>query len=369
MKKIKTATITFHKAINYGAILQAYALQQSILKLNIENEIINYDCKSISNDYRLINTKSIKTVVRSLLGFRSFYIKSKKFKQFIRKNIILTKNVDTKKIKSKSFNDKYDIFITGSDQVWNYELTNLDENYFLNFVKEEKKIKSYAASFGVDNIPQNMKKTYIKYLKRFSSILVREKTGVILIEKLINKKVDVVVDPVLLLDKKEWEKILFQTKFDDIKNKYILLYMATPNITLFAQKLSMKYNLPIYNISDLILKKENKIGNIESKLGPEEFISAIKNAKFVITGSFHAVVFSIINNIEFFIDNKDKTKETRASRQKDLLELLEIGDRNISNHNDDKDFVSINWEKVNKRLEFEKKRSLNELKSILYVKR
>lgn len=367
MKKIKTATITFHKAINYGAILQAYALQQSILKLNIENEIINYDCKSISNDYRLINTKSIKTIIRSLLGLRSFYSKNKKFKDFITKNIILTQNVDVRKIKSKSFNDKYDIFITGSDQVWNYKLTNLDENYFLNFVREEKKIRSYAASFGVDNIPKDMEKMYIKYLKRFSSILVREKTGVILIKKLINKKADVVVDPVLLINKKEWEKILYQTKFDNIKNKYILLYMATPNINLFAKKISIKYNLPIYNISDLILKKENRIGNLESRLGPEEFISAIKNARFIITGSFHAVVFSIIFNKEFFINNVDKTKVDRASRQKDLLDLLEINNREIFNHDDDTDFVPIDWKNVNKRLEEEREKSLNELKKMLGV--
>lgn len=367
MKKIRTATITFHKAINYGAILQTYALQHSILKLGIDNDVIDYDCKLISDEYKLINIKSIKLFVKSLISFRLYYYKKNKFKSFIKKYIILTNPVTKDVLKSKEFNNKYDFFITGSDQVWNYEITNLDEAYFLNFVKDEKKIKSYAASFGISYIPINLSLKYKEYLKRFSSILVREKTGAELIEKLIEKKVNVVLDPVLLLNKNEWDKIASKTKFDDIKNKYILVYITTPYIKLFAEKLSIKYKIPIFNITDLILKKKNKIGNTECKLGPEEFINAIKNARFVVTASFHAVVFSIIYNKEFFINNVDKTKENRSSRQKDLLDLLGIKDREIFNHDDDTDFSSIDWNDVNKKLEIERNKSLNELKKILGV--
>ena len=143
--------------------------------------------------------------------------------------------------------------------------------------------------------------------------------------------------------------------------------METPYIKLFAEKLSAKYKIPIFNIADLILKKKNKIGNTESKLGPEEFVNAIKNAKFIITASFHAVVFSIIYNKEFFINNVDKTKENRSSRQKDLLDLLEIKDREIFNHDDDTDFVPIDWDNVNKKLEIERNKSINELKKMLGI--
>lgn len=367
MKKVRTATITFHKAVNYGAILQTYALQRSILKLGIDNDVIDYDCKLISNEYKLINTKSIKSFIKSLIVFKIYYYKKNKFKSFIKKYIILTNPVTKDILKSEEFNNKYNFFITGSDQVWNYEITNLDDVYFLNFVKDESKIKSYAASFGISCIPENLRLKYKNYLKRFSSILVRERTGAKLIENLIDKKVNVVLDPVLLLNEKEWNKIIFKTKFDNIKDKYILVYMGTPYIKLFAENLSIKYNIPIFNISDLIFKREKKIGNTESKLGPEEFISAIKNAKFVITGSFHAVVFSIIYNKDFFINNKDKTKESRSSRQKDLLDLLEIKDREIFNHDDDTDFVPIDWNNVNKKLEIERNKSINELKKMLGI--
>ena len=218
----KTATITFHKAVNYGAILQAYALQRSILKLGIDNDIIDYDCKLISNVYKLINIKSVKSFIKSLIAFRIYYYKKNKFKSFIKKYIILTNPVTKDILKSEEFNNKYDFFITGSDQVWNYEITNLDDAYFLNFVKDESKVKSYAASFGISCIPENLRLKYKNYLKRFSSILVREKTGAKLIENLIDKKVNIVLDPVLLLNKNEWNEIIFKTKFDDIKDKYIL---------------------------------------------------------------------------------------------------------------------------------------------------
>lgn len=367
LKKIRTATITFHKAINYGAILQTYALQQSILNLGIDNDVINYDCKSISNEYKLIKTKSIKSFIKSLMALKKCYYKKNKFKLFIKKYIILTNPVTKDILKSEDFNNKYDFFITGSDQVWNYEITNLNDVYFLNFVKDEKKIKSYAASFGVNSIPKELRPIYIKYLKRFSNLLVREKTGKNIIHGLMDRKVNTVLDPVLLLNKNEWDKILFKTKFDDIKDKYILVYMRTPYIKLFAENLSIKYKIPIFNIEDLILKNKNRVGKTESELGLEEFISAIKNAKFVITGSFHAVVFSIIYNKEFFINNIDKTKENRSSRQKDLLDLLEIEDREIFNHNDDTDFAPIDWNNVNKNLEIERNKSLNELKKMLGV--
>lgn len=367
MKKIKTATITFHKAINYGAILQTYALQQSILKLGIDNDIINYDCKLISDEYKLIKTKSIRSFIKSLIAFKMFYYKKEKFKFFIKKYIILTNPVNKDILKSEEFNNKYDFFITGSDQVWNYEITNLDDAYFLNFVKDKNKIKSYAASLGISYIPDNLKSKYKNYLKRFYSILVREKTGAELIKILVDKKVSVVLDPVLLLNKNEWNKITSKTKFDDIKDKYILVYMRTPYIKLFAENLSIKYKIPVFNIENLILKNKNKVGKTESKLGPEEFVSAVKNAKFVVTGSFHAVVFAIIYNKDFFINNVDKTKENRSSRQKDLLDLLGIKDREIFNHDDDKDFVPIDWEQVNQKLEIERNRSLNELKKMLDV--
>lgn len=366
MHKIKkTATITFHEAINYGAILQAYALQQSILKLNIENEIINYSCKNIEKIYKLIRLDSLKGFVKSVLSIKSLYYKKKKFNDFIKKYINMTPKVNKKFLCSETFNKRYDAFITGSDQVWNYEITNFDKTYMLDFVKENKKKKSYAASFGIKKIPSIYEAQYKSYLERFSTILLREKTGVRIVEKLINKKVDTVLDPVFLLNKEEWNIIIKLNKFDKIKENYILVYMPTVEMKVFAEDLSKKYNLPIYNITEPIMRRKNSFGKIESSLGPDEFISAIKNAKFVVTASFHATVFSIIYNKEFFI-NIDFKGKSRGSRLIDLLNLLEINNREISGQKIE-DFNSLNWININKKLQIEKEKSFQKLKQMLEV--
>lgn len=360
----KTATITFHRTLNYGAILQAYALQVIINKMGLKNEIIDYECDKIRKNYCLIKKNSVKLFIKSILVFKNMYLRKKKFEKFAKEKLNITEKIKKETLYTESFNNQYDLFITGSDQVWNYEIIGSDNSYLLDFVKNNKKKRSYAASFGVSSIPLELIDRYKKYIEDFSEILVREKTGKDII-KMITKRpsVNIVLDPVFLLEKKEWEKVLLNSKFDDIANKYILMYMPTENLIKFANYLADKYKLEIYNIADADFTN----GHLENALGPEEFISAIKNAKFIVTGSFHAVAFSIIYNKEFFINNVDEIKENRSSRQKDLLNLLEVADREIFNHNDDKEFIAIDWNNVNEKLEIERNKSLNELKKMLGV--
>lgn len=361
----KTATITFHKAINYGAVLQAYALQQNILKLNIENEIINYSCKDIEKVYRLIRLDSLRGFIKSIVSIKSFYYKKKKFNNFIKEYIYITPKVNKNLLCSKTFNKQYDAFITGSDQVWNYEITNFDKTYMLDFVEDDKKKKSYAASFGIEKIPSIYELEYKSYLGKFSTILLREQTGARMVENLLNKKVETVLDPVFLLSKEEWNKIIKPNKFDEIQGNYILVYMPTVEMKIFAEDLSKKYNLPIYNITEPIIRKKNSFGKIESSLGPDEFISAIKNAKYIVTASFHATVFSIIYNKEFFI-NIDSKGKSRGSRLIDLLNLLEIKNREISKQKIEK-FALLDWKNINEKLKIEKEKSFQKLKQMLEV--
>lgn len=365
LRKKNTATITFHKAINYGAILQTYALQQTLFKLNIENEIINYTCKEIEKTDRLIRIDSLRTFIKSVINIKSFYFKRKKFNNFMKEYIHVTSEVNKEFLRSEVFNKQYDVFITGSDQVWNYEITNFDKTYMLDFVKEDKKKKSYAASFGIEKIPSMYKLEYKNYLEKFSTILLRERTGAQIIKNLFNRKVEIVLDPAFLLDKNEWNTIIKPNKFDKINEKYILAYMPTVEMKSFAEALSKKYKLPIYNITEPILKWKNSFGKIESSLGPDEFVSAIKNAKFVITASFHATVFSIIYNREFFI-NINSNGKSRGSRLIDLLNLLKINNREISER-EIKDFSPLNWNDINKKLEIEKQKSIQALKKMLEV--
>lgn len=358
MKKIKTATITFHNSVNYGAILQTYALQRSILKLGVYNEIINYSPDSDKN--LIINTTNLKSIIRSLINLPDFYVKKGKFDDFIKRKINITEKVSKDFLKSEEFNNKYDIFITGSDQVWNYELTN-DSTYMLDFVIENNKKRSYAASFGISEIPNNLIDWYKNLLKNFYSILLREESGKKIIKQLLNKDAKIVLDPVFLLDKQEWNSVIGRTKFEKIKNQYILIYYTTPKIVEFAKILSKRYGLSIIFIEALSFRL-SRIGKVERTLSPEEFVSAIKNARFVLTGSFHAMVLSIIYNKEFFIDI---IKNGRNSRLEQVLNMCNIFNRYVEENIDQVTMKKINWNEINIIIEKKVKESCNELFNML----
>src|SRR5699024_8399387 len=121
----------------------------------------------------------------------------------------------------------YDLFISGSDQVWNLKLTNNDYNYFLKFVKDDNKKVSYASSFGYSNIPEEYRENSIKYLNKYKIITVREKKGQQIIENIVKRNATTVLDPTLLLNKEEWMKLAKPPTFK-MPNKYILLYLVSP---------------------------------------------------------------------------------------------------------------------------------------------
>ena len=152
MKKNKVGILTYQNAINYGAILQTYALNHYINLLGIECDTINYNCKKIDSSYKLIkiDLKDLKGTVNSLLNIPVNIIRKYKFRKF-KNSYIKFSNKKYDKDNIECLNYIYNIFITGSDQVWNYN-GNKDENYYLKFVNCKNTRASYAASFGNINI-------------------------------------------------------------------------------------------------------------------------------------------------------------------------------------------------------------------------
>ncbi len=219
----KTATITFQNANNYGALLQTYALHKCLINLGVHNQVLNYKCDYMGKPYGIAALKR-KGLIRFFLGI-AYYIfrlpRRAKFAEF-RSRINYTKIL--KRDDLFDLNQKYDFFISGSDQVWNDGISNLDPSFFLDFVKSREKKLSYAASFGFEEISENLKSKYKKLLHDFSSYNMREESGVNIISKLFNKKANLVLDPTLLLTKKDYDEI---TNLPNIKEKYILVYQTT----------------------------------------------------------------------------------------------------------------------------------------------
>lgn len=358
----KCLIVTFQNAFNYGAMLQCYALQHTLERNGVDVKVLNYENKVINDFYKIFyypkNEKFLKKYLKSSISalyfFRQLYGRNEKFKKFLENNINLTKGYTKKELKSVSLGNDITL-IAGSDQIWNTDLTNgFDDIYYLNFSKSSKKI-SYAASIGKNEIDLKFLDNTKKCLDEFSYISVREETGKKEIEKKLNKKVDVVLDPTLLIERKEWEKSVTNNKIGD---KYIFVYMANDNVIKAAKYISEKENLKIVNVS-----KKNYFGKKEInkfKSDPFEFLTLLSNAEYVITTSFHATTFSMIFNKKIIVF----PPKGLSSRITDLVEKLELQDIIYNNFEESemkKYNNEINYEKSNKLLSELREESLERL--------
>ena len=359
MKKI--ATLTFHNTTNYGAILQTYALQRAIEKLGYDTEVIDYQCEAVNNRYKIIkisDVKNAKELLKIILGNRNKKKLKEKFDSFTNKYIKISDKKYTKETIHNS-NSIYNKFVVGSDQVWNLSLSGNDFTYFLDFVTDNNKKYSYAASFGSQDISDNYKDTIAKTINEFYGICVREEQGKEIVKRITNREADITLDPTLLIKQKEWKEIMPNM----IKNKkYILLYIIAPNnnIIKFAKEIAKKNKCEIIYINHS-LKNVVGVKNIKCA-SPEEFLWYIENAEYIITTSFHGVAFSINFKKKFFYALSDE-RENYNSRIENLVNKLDLTNRNIKDYNQVND--DIDYIKVHNLLDIEKENSLNYLKEML----
>lgn len=366
MKNIKI--LTFHNAENYGATLQAYALKEKLKMLKTNPSFINYKNKDILKDYKLFRTNSLKAIFSSIWFLSKNLKRKNNFKKFIVKYLDGdTKAYYTKESIESDIREK-DVYIAGSDQIFNPNLTNgLSDIYTLNFNKEIKSI-IYGASVGNEEVLNKYYEDYTNKLKHIDMLSVREDSIAKSLEKITNKKVEKVLDPTLLLDRKAWDKLLLENnpiKLND--KKYILVYTLFENseITKIANFLSEKTGLKIvhfrkYNVYD------NEMISLYNK-GPIDFINAFKNARYVVTNSFHGLVFSIIFEKNFYTVMPNE----RASRLKDLIDLVGLQERTIETADEMFDiniYNNIDYTKITPILDCEKEKSINYLKKGINLK-
>lgn len=359
---------TFHKAHNYGAMLQVFALSKKIEEKN-KVEIINYYNPKIYNQYKILRPlcKNPITLARNLkediFCHRKRKLRYTSFENFIKSKCNLSNNYNSEElIKSKSI--KYNVLITGSDQVWNPKIVGeLSDIYTLNFGTKDIKRISYAASIGNAAIISENENEFKKKLAIIDNISVREEDAKIELEKIIDKPIDVVLDPTLLLRKEEWEKEI--NDLNKEKEKYILAYVVEHDeeYIKIVNDLSEKTGLKVIHFG---LKNPGYNNLLKSAYvdGPLEFVDLIRNAEYVVATSFHATVFSIIFNKKFFIIPHRKT----GARVTNLLNKLGITGRTFSSLEEFKNIdynFETDWSAVEKKLEEERQKSLNWLKNAI----
>lgn len=329
---------------NYGGCLQAVALQKV---LN------NYTDKVVTINYKeyLDNKKNIKEFIKKFV----YYKRNKNFELFRRKNLILTEPI------SKIEDDKKSTYIVGSDQIWNPNINySIRKNFYLSFVNEKNRKYSYAASVGADVLDFNNSDEIIDMLNDFEMISIREKSA----KKLLNNlsvPIYEVLDPTLLLTSSEWDN--YKSSIEH-KNNYVFIYMLG-----VTEQISNLINKEVKeDIMEISFKKHfNKTKYLQNNYGPAEFISAVANSNFVITNSFHGMVFSIIYHKNFYVILRDSMN----SRIYDLLENLGLLDRIIS---DDKSYFGfekqnpINWNQVDKKIDKLREKSFDYINKIFKEK-
>ncbi|PPA69230.1 polysaccharide pyruvyl transferase family protein [Jeotgalibacillus proteolyticus] len=326
---MKIYTITCHNVYNHGASLQAYALMKFLLTCGHEVEIIDYRPKYLNNHYNLLNVDNPKWERNIILKWlylmmkfplRLIGLKRKKaFDSFTFEFLKLTKNIYTTNDELRNL-PIVDAYICGSDQIWNSLFENgKDPAFYLDFAPKEKLKLSYAASFATDFISNNWIPFVKKRVKELDGIGVRETSAVDILNKMNISKAVTVVDPTLLLSKHDWN-IISKRKF---KQKYILIYDFEKSnlIERLATELAREKGYKIYSINPVNIKYAHKQFKY---VGPEVFISLVRDAQFIFSNSFHAAVFSVIFKKNFAIVNRTENINTRM---RDFLTELKLNDR------------------------------------------
>ena len=326
---LQIKTITCHNVYNHGASLQEYALLQYLKNLGHQVETINYNPDYLSNHFNFFAVSNPKfdgnLLVRSiylllklpgrLLSLRRKY----NFDKFSEKYIRSTKESFTSNQELKENIPEADVYICGSDQIWNSFFQNgKDPAFYLDFVPDNKLKISYAASFATETIEENIKPFVFEKVQRLDYVSVRESSGVSILKDLGFTNIKHVLDPVFLLDRRYWNDISSEKKVD---KPYILVYDAdnNPSIKNFVLKMSKKNKWDIITISNRISYADK---NLSSK-GPDVFLSLIKNASFIVSNSFHAVAFSLIFEKQFVVFNRAEQINTRMNDIVNMLNIIE----------------------------------------------
>lgn len=367
---MRIGILTFHRAVNYGACLQAYALKRYIENKKLDVQIIDYRSKYIEDLYSNPFSKgtTLKTKIRNCITWNIQKERNNKFNNFISEYLQCNEKTSIfDKSELKKIESSYDKIIVGSDQVWSTLCTSNDTTYYLDFLNDNKKKFSYAASFGIISNDFHKSEKLKSLLSKFTGLSVRENIGYEVIKKMIGRESTLCVDPTFLLKQEDWKTLSMSSGMPSIGEKYILVYsLSMPqSIVDYAEDLSKKMKLKViyFTLNNLFsLKNKRKVINGS----PIDFINYFANSQYVITNSFHGTAFSLIFNKDFTVF-KNSNKKHDNSRLENILSLAGLKDRMINEG--EKVFFegNIDYSKVNNSMNAEIEKSKEYLESIFKV--
>ena len=330
---MKVGVLTFPNSVSYGATLQMYALYRSVEKMGHRAEIVNYQNQYMKAQKHFRSVKVLGSVKRwsgRMLHQRLYQT----FRSFEKRTM--------KKYPARSVQDPnqlvklgkaYGAVICGSDQVWNPDITGSDLAYFLNFCGESTKRISYAPSFGVESLTEEFQQAMGQELEQFSAISVREAQGNDLIRPVLGTEVPVVCDPTFLLSAEEWQTM--ERPHPAAKGEYILYYTIRSSHSLMkkCRELSKKTGLKIVVVGGNFVKRmrnSDPMVDYAVDVSPEEWLYLVRNARYVVTNSFHGTAFSVNFRKDFYVEFSSLTNSRLAQITKALgLEDRIVGDTEL----------------------------------------
>lgn len=348
---MKIGIVTIHKANNYGAVLQATATGIYLKKYGDVFYIKNNDSKYLQEQLNLVrfsfSIKGILRTVKDILRIKNRYYSLKKFKQHFKtyyRELDINKNLS----EIKNLN----VIMCGSDQIWNPQCTNGNDSingyYFLDFAYKNTTLFSYASSAGSYKYNDTQLAIIKNYLNRFSKIGVREIDLSNTLNIKTNLNSQVVLDPTLLIDKKDWES-LPRDEIINLPEEYVFVYIINnnKNTDSIIKEISSKHNLKVVSLTQEISPNHN--ANIYIKdAGPLGLVELVKKSNYIITDSFHGCCISIIYEKKFTVIHPGLGKINRISS---LFNALDIPNQNIIDDVIDiKNISNIDYDVINKNL-------------------
>ena len=342
---MKIYIITIHCIHNFGSIFQSYGLVKYLRDQGYDANLV---------DYRPAYYSKGRSVIRRVISIAthpfSYLQQSHKYQSFINKYIPKTKKVYHNLQELYKLGEEDAVFVAGGDQLWNsFHMCGRDDSYKLTFVKNRKKI-AYGTSMGRNSFSEDELKIVAEKIADFTSIGLREQSTVTMLQPFTPTNVYHAVDPVILLSKQHYMQFVGNKRL--IKEPYMLVYLANKSIILsqLVKKVSLTRNLKIAHVCGV--RKKCDYDYFLKSTGPEDLLNLIYYADFVVSASFHATLFSLLFNKQFYALLPEAGTNTRIE---DLLSFYSLSNRIIKSVediqtidvNEDLDFSEVNSKMIN----------------------
>lgn len=347
---MKVGIVTFHRAHNYGAVLQCYALYKTLESLGNQVEVIDYYPTYFHEEYAVFSKKRFKLLslkskivylIKSVICWPTKQKRINKFNDFIKKLPLSS----IQYMENTNYPLGYDYIVFGSDQIWNPLLTEGIDNIFSGgFPKNNTKFIGYAASTN----PRLLNKEYTDYFKgiiaRFDAISTRESSLCDYLNMLEPKSAFQVLDPVLLLEREGWEHLIVKPDIDN----YVLIYTVPQSEDVYemAKMIAVEKGLKVIEVRPYVDIQNKR--NVFQTTSPEEFLGYFKYASYVVTTSFHGTAFSVKFQKEFVTLKLESEIDDRTYN---LLKQIDILERMIPKKELRIPITKIDYKLVNKRME------------------